>query len=845
MTYLEKFNASESRAHYQNIGTKILRDMNDLRSKADDSSTAPRRWIWELIQNAKDVHTGNGVDIRVTLESKATGTKVKFLHNGKPFTADNIRFLIEQISTKDRSKDESGKRKNTGKFGTGFLTTHLLSEKVTVKGVAKEPELEYRKFKLDLDRSGHTIEEITEAVAKAKEAVADLDSLPPYTEYNEDSFNTAFIYPLMDEVSKEIAETGLTDLETSLPYALSLVEEINSVDIDHKDWYYSREKDTEYNNDSEIEIKNVSLFDSRELDVIQNFSFAKLSKGFTSILLPISYVDGQITILPIDENVPKLFCDFPLVGTEIFPFPVVINNSNFNPTDPRDGVYLNKPTRPNPEIEENKKIIAEAIELFFTLLEHAASNSWKNLHLLAQINSIGTMPSWISQSWYDNDVLGPIRKKLLYAKIVKTADKNIMASILSADGAEYIWFPTSAKKEIRDKIWSLATQWFPHCLPRLKDVDLWYKLAWNGCGKLTLSQFAEFAEGAKTVSGLFSALKEKVGAVEWLNEFYKLLFMDEKEALSIFEKRLIVPDQNGSFCKKSTLLKDVGDIPKVFKDILTNLGVDIRGQLADGSVELKFESNKEYGKVQIVKAIIAEVTEKTNDREVAKGYRKAFNQLLIYFREFPEEAKSLFPTLVRQKHLLYDDEEILSNISKAEVLEDLYEEFDVKNPAELRSLLEKATAQKQNLLPASQEVLASMGITSIEEWQAALQDKDLRSLFSHTSIPTTEKFIISQSLIARAKKRVIEYLASQEEYDLSEMDDQTARTVLAGIKKNEFPISIVFRPAYDHNVIIFYGSELDILDYEPSELWADDGVEVKQISLGHILRTSGIRKFPI
>ena len=77
------------------------------------------------------------------------------------------------------------------------------------------------------------------------------------------------------------------------------------------------------------------------------------------------------------------------------------------------------------------------------------------------------------------------------------------------------------------------------------------------------------------------------------------------------------------------------------------------------------------------------------------------------------------------------------------------------------------------------------------------------------------------------------------------MDDQTATTVLAGVLKNGNPISIVFRPAYDSQVIIYYGSELDILDYEHSELWVDDGQEVKQISLGRILKTTGIRKFPI
>src|SRR5690349_16387369 len=124
MTYKEKFDDSQQRAHHQNIATKILRDMSDLRGRAEESKTAPRRWIWELIQNAKDVHHPGGVDILVQL---VKDLKVVFKHNGKPFSADNIRFLIEQISTKDRNKDEDGNRKTTGKFGTGFLTTHLLS----------------------------------------------------------------------------------------------------------------------------------------------------------------------------------------------------------------------------------------------------------------------------------------------------------------------------------------------------------------------------------------------------------------------------------------------------------------------------------------------------------------------------------------------------------------------------------------------------------------------------------------------------------------------------------------------------------------------------------------------
>ena len=78
------------------------------------------------------------------------------------------------------------------------------------------------------------------------------------------------------------------------------------------------------------------------------------------------------------------------------------------------------------------------------------------------------------------------------------------------------------------------------------------------------------------------------------------------------------------------------------------------------------------------------------------------------------------------------------------------------------------------------------------------------------------------------------------------MDDSTATTVLSGIIKDEKEISIVTRPAHDRHVIIYYGSERDILDYEPSELWMDDGINTPmKISLGHILKKGKITRFPI
>jgi HSP90 family molecular chaperone len=65
---------------------------------------------------------------------------------------DDLVFLIEQVSTKER-KTKDNDPKTTGKFGTGFITTHLLSTKVDVEGVYHNiKENTYQKFNLLLDR---------------------------------------------------------------------------------------------------------------------------------------------------------------------------------------------------------------------------------------------------------------------------------------------------------------------------------------------------------------------------------------------------------------------------------------------------------------------------------------------------------------------------------------------------------------------------------------------------------------------------------------------------------------------------------------------------------------------
>ncbi|MBK9458047.1 MAG: hypothetical protein IPN94_01075 [Sphingobacteriales bacterium] len=243
---------------------------------------------------------------------------------------------------------------------------------------------------------------------------------------------------------------------------------------------------------------------------------------------------------------------------------------------------------------------------------------------------------------------------------------------------------------------------------------------------------------------------------------------------------------------------------------------------------------------EISKLITPKFAEFQNRRNKAN-----FQITLLWFNKHKLLAENLFSLLYANKHKLYDDDEILENINKAEQLTDLLKDNNVSSIAELKELIAKGQSNSANLLPITQEILVSMGISSHEEWAEAIKDKNLAAIFSHKSVPTTDMFFYVQSLIKQAKENIIAHLTTLENYDISELDDTTAPTILAGIKKDGQDISIVARPAYQGEVIIHYDSERDILDFEPSELWIDDGIIPRKISLGHILKKAKIIKFPI
>ena len=126
-----------------------------------------------------------------------------------------------------------------------------------------------------------------------------------------------------------MAQAGLSDLDTCLPYTLVFVPQLESVA--YPDHLVSLEEPEEERVDGEVQILSVTTTDFEDESVTS--TIAVLSKGLTTIAMPVEQTDEGVRILPLKADLPRLFCDFPLLGTELFPFPVVVNNPTFNPTD--------------------------------------------------------------------------------------------------------------------------------------------------------------------------------------------------------------------------------------------------------------------------------------------------------------------------------------------------------------------------------------------------------------------------------------------------------------------------------------------------------------------------------
>ncbi len=484
----------------------IWSEMRKLRGQPEElKGNIRRRWIWELIQNASDcTKNGGKINIEVLIENNL----LKFKHDGLPFVYENLVDLITQISSKQRSED-----KKTGKFGTGFISTHLLSEKVGIKGILKEDD-DYKELKFILDRSGTSYEEIRNQIESNLNDIEKLKSDDSKIIDEPNKNETVFVYKIAElEDTTSAVRIGLDDLKNTIAYVLALNESIQSITSENITYEVF-----DINHDQEIGCKIVTVKDSNEItyDVL-----VKQGKKTSIAIGVISNKDSTYKVLPLDKNIPKLFCKFPLIGTENFSFPVIINSSEFDIEKDRNAIHEGN--------EENIQIIDEAIELYRIVIEEACKSKWLDLYNLCNLNK--NTDSSLQKK--NNEVVRDIYENL---DIVDTNLNGKYAGKYHIKEFDYIKneevpqivIPYT-KIEYREEFWELINDLGCYRIPIKESYIQWHTIFQENLSVESinnfLNSFGKLCEFEKYYCS------KKYDVFEWLSRYYTIwCFLQYKNA---------------------------------------------------------------------------------------------------------------------------------------------------------------------------------------------------------------------------------------------------------------------------------------------------------------------------
>lgn len=546
----------------------------------NDPAQSSKRWIWELMQNAKDLK--NKFE-KVSVKIELSETELVFSHNGDPFKMANITGLIQQVSSKDSGNTDE---EVTGKFGTGFIATHLLSDIIVVNGVVEHKNI-FRDFEVILDRSGRTSEDLLPKIELALENIRNIEKNPGFVvKYNydqqrvESDFDTSFTYSLSNTEKLKAAKDGIDDLKNTLPTTLVNIPKIKSVtivnNIDKSIVEYKSEEISDINNIRKTRIK-LSESDTRYFITY-----------YTNDLSLSVEVDNFVNIELIEHfgETPNLYRDFPLIGSDKFYFPFLLNGFKFHPNENRDGIPIHSESAP--DHIENRDIVEKAFAAAMIFTDYLISINAKNLYVCA----FSRMPKekWqeFSKPWYEK--LQKDYRSFVDTKVLMETDipsNEILSSVVvpvfgDSDDDKFSFYdivePFKGAKQIPKR--DLLVKWYKATGPK-DELE-----SWNRKIRYPLTDFLGELQNCKSFEILTEKFANETEAINWLNSLYK--FLIEFKETSSFVDFAIIPNQNGEFKKIEELqLEDPESIiSDEFLDILFNLEDNWRNRLIHRKVLL-------------------------------------------------------------------------------------------------------------------------------------------------------------------------------------------------------------------------------------------------------------------
>lgn len=768
-------------------------------SSEKEKETIKRRWVWELIQNASDC-TPNGK--KIDIDIRYSGTEIIFSHNGTPFSYNDLLDLITQISSKQSSEDDK-----TGKFGTGFMSTHLLSEAVRIKGSFFLEKEKYRELDFIIDRSGIDYEDIKDSTKKMLKKLSDLGTQEDNSQ--EHYSNTKFIYSIEDQDTKEAVEQGIKDLEEAISYVLVFNENINSITFNNSCYSRGERKISEKNNKlSSIKI-NGNGFQTKEIFV--------LSENEVMLACTISRTkEGLAYFLPIPKDMAKIYCDFPLIGTEKFSFPIIINSKKFEVERDRNAIRDSNPI--------NLSIAEKAVSLYKELINYCTkSKVLRNEFNICLISKSDT-------SAIENYCYNGVKNIIDFSEIIPIHGSEKKLSFKESENSVLVGIPEISKKqdEDTDLLWSCFSNYQCINIPTRETYVGWGKVFGYNVSYTWLNDCLKDND----VETLLTSLYNK-DYINWLESFYELWI--KEKGLDEVSKVAFVLNQKKVFVNFDTVNFDE-NIDGYLKEIIIELGEDIEKTLLHNEIQsfeaffekkLKRKKNNKTCANQIdTKVSNFLIKETIENEERAVATQQVFNKLTNWFILNTDMSKELFSNLYSKRMMLSSPEENLRRYKIAEKIEEnniKYEDLDdiIKNRDKIMDILNNND----------------------------LNQKDIIDQLKHIVTSSSEKKEYVDTLIKRSVDNVYQYLSDLKDYEVSVTSEKWKEN---SYSKTVFPakykgteIRIVVRPSDYEQIIFYYDEELEALDDYEYQLWTDNGENQVMITLGDLLKTTGVTRIPL
>lgn len=558
-THEQELEAAKSRALIENTAQTIFKHLQALEDKKFKIMS---RWVWELLQNARDVAPMNAA-LRVHLSVEPD--HLSFRHNGRPFTNEEISHLIYHGSTKHIESESD----SIGHFGSGFISTHLLSKRIYISGQMTND----CRFKFCLNREAASAVELTRVMDCSWEEFK--TSLTPANEISSENYTTEYIYPLTSE-NTNVVEVGVTSLQSCAPYLLAFNQSLTSIEIQTGGQTVSMQKaqpEEIDNGISLIEIKSNSIQSGVDQRYVVICTEEDVSVA--ALLMPI----GEKLAFNVEASMPKIFLAFPLYGTDKFGFPAVINSESFKPDEERGGIFLGMG-----ESEgniKNKQLVSKACGLLLKLISISVAKHWNNSKTLARLDH-AVEQSWLDSGWYNqliqNQLINPIRQ----SRMIWNANS---VPISPCDS----WIPLGTEKIEHEELWDITAEMLDATdkLPYRDESCQWEEILIGWASYLacrpeelqegwTIKKLAEQVSKLGSIPSLRSALRIGSEPIDWLSNLHNLVIKADLKIL--FDDLKILPDQHEILRRRNEISVDSG-IDEGLKDIAERIGIDVRSEL--------------------------------------------------------------------------------------------------------------------------------------------------------------------------------------------------------------------------------------------------------------------------